>query len=89
MATDQQLERFFNKLDERLDELHKRVSHIDKTLGRQEEQMIERTRRTTMLEEKLDPIANHVAMVQGGLKVIGILTALSGLAAVAKRIFHP
>lgn len=77
-----------------LEDIRESISTISKTLIRQEVQLTEHIRRTDVAEKNIEkiadtikPIQEHVAMVKGGMKFIGILGALlAGIAAIWQTI---
>lgn len=73
---DKRLERIEAKVDDVSDHL----SSIDTTLAAQHVSLREHMRRTALLEKELAPIKNHVLMVKGALKLVGVLAAGAALA---------
>ena len=71
------LEDKFDKIDSKLDKIGDRLGSIDSTLAAQHESLKEHMRRTSLLEEDVKPIKNHVAMIQGALKLIGLLCVVA------------
>jgi hypothetical protein len=67
------------KLEDKLDRIDSRIDNIDITLARQSEILDIHVKRTNLLEEALKPIENHVAMVNGALKLIGILAMIAAI----------
>lgn len=63
----------------KLDKLDDRLDSVDKTLVKQEANLGEHMRRTALLEEDLKPIKKHVGHVEGGLKLLGILSLILGI----------
>lgn len=68
-------------------EIEKRLASIDVSLAKQSTILEEHIRRTgaaehriEMLQEELEPIKTHVAMVHGAFKLVGIISVLSGIA---------
>lgn len=70
-----------DKLDEKLDKANEKVSEIDKTLARNTDSLAEHMRRTSLLEDELKPIKKHMALFEAGLKILGVLSVVTGLAA--------
>lgn len=67
-----------DKIESKLDHLHERVSSIDVTLARQEENLKEHMRRTAVAEANLDlhkeilkPIQSHVTKFELAFKIGG------------------
>ena len=67
------------------DKIFERLNSIDNTLAAQHESLKDHMRRTAMLEENMKPIQRHVSMVDGAIKLIGVLSLL---AVVVESIFH-
>lgn len=72
---DKRLERIENKLDD----TNEHLSAIDKTLAAQHVSLVEHIKRSDMLEKKLAPVEKHVAMVEGALKLIGVLATIAAI----------
>lgn len=67
------------RVEEKLDKVADDISQINITLAKQEVSLAEHIRRTNVLEQKLEPVEKHVAMVNGGLKIVGIVALLVGI----------
>lgn len=67
------------RLEDKLDKISDKIGNIDVTLARQEVSLSEHIRRTNLLEEKLKPIEKHVAVINGGLKFVGIFGVFVGI----------
>jgi archaellum component FlaC len=75
-------------VDEKLEKIVERLSSIDTTLAVNTEQLKVHIRRTELLEEAVEPVKKHVAMVENSFKLIGIICSLAAfLLGVAKLIF--
>lgn len=72
---DQRLERIENKLDKFGDHL----AAIDVTLAAQHVSLETHIKRTELLEQEVKPIQKHVDMVNGALKLIGILAMIAAI----------
>jgi len=68
-----------DKLDTKLDKISERLNSVDVTLAQQHESLKIHIRRTELLEEKLEPVEKHVAMMSGALKLVGILGLIAGI----------
>jgi hypothetical protein len=68
-----------NNLKEDFEKIHDRLNSIDVTLAKQSVLLSEHIRRTNLLEEKLEPVEEHVAHMRGALKLVLIIAALSGI----------
>jgi chromosome segregation ATPase len=60
-------------LDQKLDKIVENISQINITLGKQSVILDEHVKRTNLLEKKVEPIEKHVHMIQGALKLFGML----------------
>ena len=78
-----------NKIHDKLDLLDTRLDSIDRTLVGQHEQLKHHIKRTDQGETRLNHIENmmtqvvlkHINQVDGALKLLGILSLLSGILA--------
>lgn len=75
------------KLEEKIDKIADKISNIDITLGKQSVILEEHVRRTNLLEEQIKPIERHVNMVQGGIKLLGLIALVASVLEGARRIF--
>lgn len=69
---DKRLERIETKLDD----TNEHLASIDVTLASQHVSLKHHIRRTELLEKELAPIKRHVDMVNGALKLLGILASI-------------
>ncbi len=72
MADDKRLER----IEDKIDSLSTHLSSIDSTLAGQHVQLSEHIRRTSILEDTVKPIKEHVDMVKGAMKLIAIIGSI-------------
>ena len=84
MSDDKRLERMEKKIDDTLEHM----SSIDVTLAMQHTSLADHIRRTELLENDLKPIKNHVAMVHGGLKLLGLIALVVGVILSIRNLFH-
>jgi len=75
------------RIEKKLDRLDERLGSIDKTLVAQHVSLEEHIRRTEILESKVEPIEKHVAMINGALKLFGMLCMVGGLIAAILKLF--
>lgn len=75
MSDDTRLIRIETKIDDTNDHL----ASIDVTLSAQHVSLKEHIRRTAILEEDLKPIKRHVDMMNGALKLLGVITLVIGI----------
>lgn len=67
------------KMDAKVDKIDDRLTSVDKTLIKQEMNLAEHMRRTDLLESDLKPVKRHVVMLEGGLKLMGVVSLVIGL----------
>lgn len=72
-----------DKIDEKLDRIEDKISNIDITITRQAKDIEHHIYRTDLAEQninllrtELQPIKKHVALLDAGLKIIGILASI-------------
>lgn len=82
------------KLDNKLDKTNERLNDIDKTLVKQEASLSEHIRRTEINEEaiglvrdEMKPVKKHIYMMEGALKLLGVLSLLVGLLVGVLKLF--
>lgn len=71
-----------SRLEHKIDVIAEKIGSIDVTLAKQHVSLAEHIKRTAILEKEIKPIQKHVAMVNGALKLIGIVAIL------AEIIYH-
>ncbi len=81
------MQKEFDKIDVKLDKLDSRLGSIDVTLAKQHVSLEDHIRRTDLLEQQIEPIKAHVAMVSGALKFIGILAMIAALVESLFKLF--
>ena len=69
----------FDRLEEKLDGVTEKIHSIDNTLAAQHESLKEHIRRTRLLEDSIEPVKKHVAMVEGVLKFIGGASVMAAI----------
>ena len=67
------------RLENKIDIIADKIASIDTTLAKQSIILDEHVRRTNLLEGKVDPIEKHVHMIQGALKLIGMVAIFIGI----------
>lgn len=75
MADDRRLER----IEKKLDDSNEHLASIDVTLGAQHQSLVYHIKRSDMLEAKIVPIEKHVAMMNGALKLLGVIATMVGI----------
>lgn len=76
----------FDRMETKLDRISERINSIDVTLASQHESLREHIRRTSILEEEIKPLKNHVLMAAGAAKIIGLMVGAVGLCAAVFEI---
>lgn len=80
--SDSRLER----IEQKLDDTNEHLASIDATLAAQHESLKAHMRRTELLESEMKPVKEHVAMIQGVLKLIGLITGLGAAYEFLKKL---
>ena len=70
-------EKRLDRIEAKVDKILEHQAESSATLAAQHVSLSEHIRRTRLLEDKLEPVENHVNMVQGGLKLVGGLILLA------------
>lgn len=63
----------------KLDYIAENIGAINKTLEFQAKQLEEHIKRTSLLEERLQPIEDHVKFIQGLMRLIAYCATIAGL----------
>ena len=79
---------YHERLETKLDKVSDEIGNINITLAKQHITLEEHVRRTEILEDEIRPIKKHVAMVNGVLKLMGLLAPIIGAIAGALRWFN-
>lgn len=84
-------ERIFQSLDK----ISEDISDLKVVVGKQEENIKEHMRRTEIAEENLalireeiEPLKNHIVVINGVLKIVGIVAIIIGAAASVFKIIE-
>lgn len=75
MDSNHLIERVLDKVEV----VDKRIDNIDVTLAKQHEQLVIHIKRTEQNEAQIKHINRHVHMVEGALKLFGVLSVVLGL----------
>lgn len=75
-----------NKIESKIDKLQEDVSEIKTHLAVYNSQLEIHIKRSDLLEQKLEPVEKHVNMVNGALKLIGVLATIAAIIEVAIQI---
>jgi len=81
---DDRLERIENKLDKVVDN----ISEINATTAKQQVSLDYHIKRTDLLEKKLEPVEEHVALMSSVFKIVAGLTLVAGLVQVILQIIQ-
>jgi len=74
------------RTEDKIDKIVESIGEINVTLAKQEVSLSEHIKRTNLLEQKLEPVEKHVAMVNGALKFIGTLALIAGIIEAALKL---
>lgn len=74
----------FSRMEDKIDKVIEKISSIDKTLVKQSVILDEHVKRSTQLENRMDPVETHVKMINGVIKFILLVSAIAGIVAVFK-----
>ncbi len=77
-----------NSQDQKLDKIQEDIGEIKMHLAEYNVLLDVHIKRSDMLEKKMEPIETHVAMVNGGLKMLGLLAVLVALAEFAMKVMQ-
>lgn len=76
------------KLIQQLEKIDERLDNVDKTLVKQEANLAEHMRRTVLLENQMEPVRTHVAMVSGAGKLLGVTSLVVTVVVGVIKIFN-
>lgn len=69
------------KLIKDVEHIKRSLANVDKTLALQHQSLETHIKRTNLLEQKLEPVEQHVEQVRGVVKFMGWLLGLAGVIA--------
>lgn len=85
----------FKRIYEKLDKIADRLNEIDKTLVKQEGNLQKHMLRTDqneqmikLISDALKPVVKHVSHVEGGLKLLGVLSLIAGIVLTVSKILY-
>lgn len=84
MSDDKRLER----IEIKIDDINDHLGSINVILGQQHESLKFHIKRTNLLEAELKPIRRHIDMVNGALKLSGLLATILAIFQAARMYFH-
>lgn len=82
MSDDQKLVR----IEDKIDKINEKISSIDSTLASQHESLKHHIKRTDLLEKELKPVRKYVDMINGALKLVGILATIAAIIEIVLRL---
>jgi len=68
-----------DRIEDKVDTIVDKIGSIDATLAAQHVSLKEHIRRTALLEAEIKPVKRHVDMVNGALKLLGLISLLLGI----------
>jgi hypothetical protein len=72
------------RMEDKIDKLHENITEILVVLERNTASLDYHIKRTDMLEAKVEHVDKHVKMVNGAMKLIGVLATIVGIYAAVK-----
>lgn len=75
MNDDKRIERIETKIDD----ISEHLAETNIILAKQHESLKMHMKRSDMLEESLKPLQKHVSMVDGALRLIGVMAAVAAI----------
>lgn len=67
------------RLEDKIDKIVDNISDINITLAKQSTILDEHVRRSTNLEDRVEPLEKHMHMIQGAIKVIGLVAIFAAI----------
>lgn len=83
MSEDNRLER----IELKIDDISEHIASVDTTLALQHQSLEEHMRRSDLLERKIEPLENHVALIHGLFKLLGVLGTIAAIISTALKLF--
>lgn len=74
------------RIEKKVDDTNEHLASIDRTLAAQHESLKDHIRRTSILEEEIKPLKEHMIMIKGVIKFMGLLTGLGALYEFLKKL---
>lgn len=69
-----------HRIESKIDHITEKISSIDVTLAKQSVILDEHVKRSTQLENRMEPVEKHVNMINGAFKLIGLMATLAAIA---------
>lgn len=76
-----------DRIEDKVDTISDKLGATNEILAAQHESLKQHMRRSDLLEEAIKPLQKHVSMVDGALKLIGLLAAMAAIAELLLRLF--
>lgn len=74
-------------MKKRLKRIESHIGEINITLAKQSVILEEHVKRSNMLEDALKPVEKHVSMMQGGLKLTGLIGVILGILKLIQELY--
>lgn len=72
-------DRRLDRIEDKVDSISDKLGATNEILAAQHESLKQHMRRSDLLEQAMKPLQKHVAMVDGALKLIGLLAAVAAI----------
>lgn len=89
-----ELRKHLDEIRADIKDINKAIASVDKTLVLQRANLDEHMRRSLanekaveLLEQQVQPVREHVQMLNGGFKAIGVISLITGIALTLMKIF--
>lgn len=73
----------------KIDKILEKIHSIDITMARNTASLEAHMKRTDLLEKKLEPVENHVSLINASFKVFGAVGAVIGIAVTLYKLWQP
>lgn len=73
----------------KIDKILEKIHSIDITMARNTASLEAHMKRTDLLEKKLEPVENHVSMINAGVKLLGAVGAIIGIFVTLYKLWQP
>ncbi len=77
-------ERRIERIEAKVDDISEKLCETNVILGAQHESLKLHMKRSDLLEEAMKPLQRHVAMVDGALRLLGILATIVAIVGVIR-----
>ncbi len=76
------------RLEDKIDKIDSRLDNVDITLAKQSVVLEVHVKRTNLLEEAIKPLSVHVSMINGALKLLGVLAMVAAIVEAIMLVVH-